>query len=60
MSIKLIMQPNPCACGQACIAMLAGVSVDEVIKYIHWIEINVTMNTCLSVDYIGYKILIIL
>ncbi len=35
MSIKLIMQPNPCACGQACIAMLAGVSVDEVIKNMH-------------------------
>ncbi len=35
MKIELIMQPNPCACGQACIAMLAGVAVNEVIKMMH-------------------------
>lgn len=31
MAIELVMQPNPCACGQACIAMLAGVPVQEAI-----------------------------
>ena len=30
--MELIMQPNPCACGQACIAMITGKSVDEVIR----------------------------
>jgi len=29
-SIEYIRQPTPTSCGQACIAMLAGVSVDEV------------------------------
>lgn len=30
--MKLIMQPTPEACGQACIAMIAGKTVEEVIK----------------------------
>lgn len=29
--MKLILQPNPCACGQACIAMLANKPVEEII-----------------------------
>ncbi|WMM25472.1 DUF1905 domain-containing protein [Tissierella sp. MB52-C2] len=31
-TINYIEQPNPRACGQACIAMLAGVNAEEVIK----------------------------
>lgn len=30
--MELIMQPTATTCGQACIAMLAGKSVDEVIR----------------------------
>ena len=30
--MKLIMQPTALTCGQACIAMIAGKSVEEVIK----------------------------
>lgn len=30
--MELIMQPTCFTCGQACIAMIAGKSVDEVIK----------------------------
>lgn len=30
--MKLIMQPNFLTCGQACIAMITGKSVEEVIK----------------------------
>lgn len=30
--MELIMQPTYFTCGQACIAMIAGKSVDEVIK----------------------------
>ena len=30
--MKLIMQPTPETCGQACIAMIAGKTVEEVIK----------------------------
>lgn len=30
--MELIMQPTPETCGQACIAMLTGKSVDEVIR----------------------------
>ena len=32
MDIKYIKQPTGYLCGQACVAMLANVSVDEVIK----------------------------
>ena len=34
-SINYIQQPNSKACGQACVAMLAGVSVEEVVKAMH-------------------------
>ncbi|MBQ8176580.1 MAG: hypothetical protein IJ035_06040, partial [Oscillospiraceae bacterium] len=30
--MKLIMQPTPETCGQACIAIIAGKTVEEVIK----------------------------
>lgn len=30
--MELMMQPNPCACGQACIAMIANKSIEEVFK----------------------------
>ena len=30
--MELIMQPTASTCGQACIAMIAGKSVEEVIK----------------------------
>lgn len=30
--MELVMQPNPAACGQACIAMITGRPVEEVIK----------------------------
>lgn len=30
--MELMMQPNFSTCGQACIAMIAGKSVEEVIK----------------------------
>lgn len=29
--MELIMQPNPCACGQACIAMITGKPIEEII-----------------------------
>ena len=32
MIMKLIMQPTPETCGQACIAMIAEKTVEEVIK----------------------------
>lgn len=34
-SINYMQQPNSKACGQACIAMLAGVNIEEVIKVMH-------------------------
>lgn len=34
MEIKYIKQPTEYLCGQACVAMLANVSVDEVIEVI--------------------------
>lgn len=34
-SINYIKEPNSRACGQACVAMLAGVDVEEVIKIMH-------------------------
>ena len=27
--MELMIQPNPCACGQACIAMIANKSIEE-------------------------------
>lgn len=30
--MKLIMQPTPEACGQACIAMISEKTIEEVIK----------------------------
>ena len=33
-SIKYIKEPTGCLCGQTCVAMLAGVPVDEVIEVI--------------------------
>lgn len=30
--MELVMQPNPAACGQACIAMITGREIEEVIK----------------------------
>lgn len=30
--MEIMMQPNPMACGQACIAMASGKSVEEVIR----------------------------
>ena len=33
-SVKHIYEPNPLACGQAVLAMLSGVSVDEIFKLV--------------------------
>lgn len=30
--MKLVLQPTPTTCGQACIAMITGKDIDEVIK----------------------------
>ncbi len=30
--MKLVMQPTETACGQACIAMISGKGIEEVIK----------------------------
>lgn len=34
-SVKHIYEPNPLACGQAVLAMLSGVSVEDIFKLVH-------------------------
>lgn len=44
--MDLIMQPTFSTCGQACIAMIAGKSVEEVIKDM---KTNETTSLCATV-----------
>jgi hypothetical protein len=54
--INLIMQPKPYLCGQTCVAMLAGVSVDEVIAVMKAKSRQASMSKIIeTLDYYGIK-----
>ena len=44
--IDCLIQPHDGLCGQACIAMLAGITLDEAINVMHCGEENVTLPKC--------------
>lgn len=46
--IQIIIQPEDGLCGQACVAMLAGVSIDEVISEMDCREWQATMGRLIS------------
>lgn len=47
-SMQVIIQPEDGLCGQACVAMLAGVSIDEVINEMDCREWQATMGRLIS------------
>lgn len=52
--IDLILQPEDGLCGQACVAMLAGVTIDDVILVTNCREWQATMGMVISaLDYYG-------
>ncbi len=52
--INLIIQPEDGLCGQACVAMLAGVSIDEVMETMDCREWQATMGRVISaLNYYG-------
>jgi len=53
-SIQILIQPEDGLCGQACVAMLAGVSIDEVIDTMECREWQATMGRVISaLNYYG-------
>lgn len=53
-SMKLITQPNDGLCGQTCIAMLAGVSLDEACEIMHCRDWQASMGKMVdTLDYLG-------
>jgi len=53
-SIKVIIQPEDGLCGQACVAMLAGVTIDDVSKVTDCREWQATMGRVISaLNYYG-------
>ncbi len=52
--IKVIIQPADGLCGQACVAMLAGVTIDDVVKVMDCREWQATMGRVISaLNYYG-------
>lgn len=53
-SIDVIIQPHDGLCGQSCVAMLAGISLDEAINTMHCGEWQATMNRIINaLNYFG-------
>ncbi len=53
-SMKLITQPNDGLCGQTCIAMLAGVSLDDACEIMHCRDWQASMGKMVdTLDYLG-------
>ncbi len=53
-SMKLITQPNDGLCGQTCIAMLAGVTLDEACEIMHCRDWQASMGKMVdTLDYLG-------
>ena len=53
-SIELVRQPHDGLCGQACIAMLAGITLDEAINVMHCSEWQGTVGKVIeTLDYLG-------
>lgn len=53
-NIKRIIQPRDGLCGQSCIAMLTGISIEEVIKVMHCKEWQISFGKILeTLDYFG-------
>ncbi len=53
-SMKLITQPNDGLCGQTCIAMLAGVTLDEACEIMHCRDWQASMGKMIdTLDYLG-------
>lgn len=55
-SVKLITQPNDGLCGQTCIAMLAGVTLDEACEIMHCRDWQASMGKMVdTLDYLGLQ-----
>lgn len=54
-SINYIQQPNSKACGQAVVAMLSGVSIEEVMKVMHTNGSTTIGQIIEALDYYGIK-----
>ncbi len=53
-SMKLITQPNDGLCGQTCIAMLAGITLDEACEVMHCRDWQASMGRMIiTLDYLG-------
>lgn len=53
-SIEVIKQPHDGLCGQSCVAMLAGISLDETINIMHCGEWQATMDKIINaLNYFG-------
>lgn len=52
--IEILLQPYDGLCGQSCIAMLAGISLEETINVMHCSEWQATMGKMIeALDYFG-------
>jgi hypothetical protein len=55
-SIKYLKQPQSGLCGQTCIAMLAGISIDEVIRVMKSTKWQASMSKVIeTLDYFGFS-----
>ncbi len=55
-NINYVKQPSNGCCGQTCLAMLAGISVDEVIKIMKSTKWQASISKVLeTLDYFGYS-----
>ena len=53
-SIDVVIQPHDGLCGQSCVAMLAGITLDEAINIMHCGEWQATMNRIINaLNYFG-------
>lgn len=55
-SIECVHQPHDGLCGQSCIAMLAGISIDRVSNIMHCAEWQATMGKMIgALNYFGFE-----
>ncbi len=53
-SMDVVLQPHDGLCGQSCVAMLAGITLDETINIMHCGEWQATMNRIINaLNYFG-------
>lgn len=53
-SMDVVIQPHDGLCGQSCVAMLAGITLDEAINIMHCGEWQATMNKIINtLNYFG-------